>query len=304
MFGYIKAYKPNMLVKDYEAYRGVYCSLCKQLGDDYGKLSKFILSYDCTFYAMVDMSVNNICPKFKAGRCTFNPLKKCNYCKSDNIALKRASALSVITFYYKLNDDIKDKSFIKSIPVRLLRPYAKSLRKKAIVEFKEIDDIVKQMLENQFEVEKDLKCGVDKASEPTAVMLSEVMQLLTKDENQKFIYKHFGYYLGKWVYLIDAADDLESDIKKNGFNPYKNDKPISIEDVNKEEVKNKINSTLNYNVSKIIEAYNLMEFTFFSDVIDNIVTEGFANVQKQVLFSNNENRVELITDENLNENDD
>ena len=284
MFGYIKTYKPNMLIKDFEAYRGVYCSLCKQLGKDYGVASRFILSYDITFYAIIDMSVNNECPKFKGGRCSFNPLKKCNYCTGDNKALKRASALSVITFYYKLLDDINDKSFIKSIPTRLLIPYAKHLQKKAKREFPEIDDIVCKMLESQFLAEQDTLCGLDKSSEPTAQMLSEMMCILAKDESQRNIYKYFGYYLGKWVYLIDATDDIEDDIKKDGFNPFKTNLVQNIDDLKKDEIKDKINGTLNYNVSQIIQAYNLMEFTHFNDIIDNIVNQGLANMQKQIIY--------------------
>ncbi len=298
MFGYIKTYKPNMLIKDFEAYRGVYCSLCKQLGKDYGIISRFILSYDCTFYAMIDMSVNNICPKFKAGKCSFNPLKRCNFCTGDNKALKTSSALSVITFYYKLLDDIKDKSFFKSIPVRLLIPYAKHIRKKAKKEYPQIDNIVKEMLEHQFLAEQDENCGVDKASHPTAKMLSDMMSLLSKTQSEKAIYEHFGYYLGKWVYLIDAADDLEDDIKKGGFNPYINSITSNIEDLKTSEVKEKLNGTLNYNVSQIIEAYNLIEFTHFNDIIDNIITQGLANMQKQVIFEREKDKEEDSKDEN------
>ncbi len=91
MFGYITIDKGEMLVKDYEAYKAVYCSLCKQLGKEYSFLSRFILSYDCTFYAVMALALESECPGFSQGRCTFNPLKKCNYLKTQKKPLSMAA---------------------------------------------------------------------------------------------------------------------------------------------------------------------------------------------------------------------
>ena len=52
MFGYVTAYKPELKIKDYEAYKGVYCTLCKEMGKEYGLLSRFLLSYDGAFYVL------------------------------------------------------------------------------------------------------------------------------------------------------------------------------------------------------------------------------------------------------------
>ena len=57
LFGYIKVDSANLLGKEYEAYKGIYCTLCKQLGKDYSVLARFILSYDCTFYAMLALDL-------------------------------------------------------------------------------------------------------------------------------------------------------------------------------------------------------------------------------------------------------
>ena len=56
MFGYVRPFKGEMLVKEYDAYKGVYCGLCKALGDHYGVLARFALSYDCTFYALLALN--------------------------------------------------------------------------------------------------------------------------------------------------------------------------------------------------------------------------------------------------------
>lgn len=53
MFGYVRIDKGELKVKEYEAYRGIYCSLCRALSKRYGLFSRLILSYDMTFLAMV-----------------------------------------------------------------------------------------------------------------------------------------------------------------------------------------------------------------------------------------------------------
>ena len=49
MFGYVTIYKDELLVREFNEYKSVYCGLCRTLGTEYSKLSRFILSYDCTF---------------------------------------------------------------------------------------------------------------------------------------------------------------------------------------------------------------------------------------------------------------
>ena len=78
MFGYLQIQKSELLVRETEAYKAVYCGLCRQMGKDYSVFTRFTLSYDCTFYAMLLMSLNRSCKGFKDGRCTCNPLKNAN----------------------------------------------------------------------------------------------------------------------------------------------------------------------------------------------------------------------------------
>lgn len=56
MFGYLQIQKSELLVRESEAYKAVYCGLCRQMGKDYSVFTRFTLSYDCTFYAMLLMS--------------------------------------------------------------------------------------------------------------------------------------------------------------------------------------------------------------------------------------------------------
>ena len=108
MFGYVRVSKGELKVKEYEMYKAVYCSLCRELGKSYGVLSRFTLSYDFTFLALLSMSLQDECVKAKKGRCAFNPLKRCNYCTNTNV-FEMPSAAAMIMLYYKLKDNINDE---------------------------------------------------------------------------------------------------------------------------------------------------------------------------------------------------
>ena len=56
MFGYVKIYKPELKVKHYEAYKGVYCSLCKTLKKEYGAFASLTLNYDFTLLALTRLA--------------------------------------------------------------------------------------------------------------------------------------------------------------------------------------------------------------------------------------------------------
>ena len=100
MFGYLQIQKSELLVRESEAYKAVYCGLCRQMGKDYSVFTRFTLSYDCTFYAILLMSLNRSCKGFKDGRCTCNPLKKCKFATDSGDAYRKAAAFSMISVSY------------------------------------------------------------------------------------------------------------------------------------------------------------------------------------------------------------
>lgn len=273
VFGYVRIQKSELLVREYDAYKSVYCGLCKQLGKDYSVFSRFILSYDCTFYAVLLMSLRRSCSGFKDGRCRFNPLKKCKFCQCGDDALSKAAALSIILSFYKLEDNIKDGGFFKKLGCGIIRPIFARRRKKAAKRYPEIDSFAAEMMTAQADAESSPDCSLDLAADPTATMLSNVMALEAEDETKERIYRQIGYYLGRFIYLIDAADDYSDDIKSGSFNPFK-----SIEN-NRFEV---MNNNLSQALAMIYDAYNLLDLVDFKGIIDNIIMRGLPLVQAEV----------------------
>ncbi len=279
MFGYLQIHKDELKVKEYEAYKSVYCGLCKQLGRDYGILTRLILSYDCTFYAILLMSLKRSCTGFSDGRCKFNPLKKCKFADCKDNAYSKASALSVISAYYKVVDDIDDSGFFKRIALKIAKPFFGRRQKKAARRFSEIENIVSEMMKNQKAAENDELVTIDKAANPTAKMISDLAALEGGNDLQKRVLSEFGYQIGRWVYLIDAADDYEKDKKSGNFNPF-----IKA-DINDKDY---INSVLSQSLARAYDAYNLLDIIDFKPIIDNMMLYGFPNIQNAVLNNRQE----------------
>lgn len=279
MFGYLQIHKDELKVKEYEAYKSVYCGLCKQLGRDYGFLTRLILSYDCTFYAILLMSLKRSCTGFSDGRCKFNPLKKCKFADCKDNAYSKASALSVISAYYKVVDDIDDSGFFKRIALKIAKPFFGRRQKKAARRFPEIENIVSEMMKNQKSAENDELVTIDKAANPTAKMISDLAALEGGNDLQKRVLSEFGYQIGRWVYLIDAADDYEKDKKSGNFNPF-----IKA-DINDKDY---INSVLSQSLARAYDAYNLLDILDFKPIIDNMMLYGFPNKQNAVLNNRQE----------------
>ena len=263
MFGYVKIYKPELKIKEYEAYKGVYCTLCKEMGREYGFLSRFLLSYDGAFYVMykLGLSKDNIC--VTNSRCTFNPCKKCmKVCAGDN-AYKIASALTVVLAYFKLIDNLNDSSFFKKLALYPVYPYFAFLKNKAKKKYPEIFKIVEEEMQYQFDVEKENNPSPDKSADPTAKMLSRLFAYGESDENKAKAEK-FGYQLGRVVYFLDAFDDYNDDVKEKTFNPFKNSDNI-IDDAT---------VSVNLSIGALSEVMTEHRFYNFSSIIENVIYDG------------------------------
>lgn len=263
MFGYIRISKGELKVKEYDFYKAVYCTLCKTMGKDYSILSRFTLSYDFTFYALLNMSLQDGCDMVEKKHCVFNPLKKCIYCKDDSY-IKIPSAAAVILSYYKVLDNIADEKGFKKFGYILLKPFFKSPYKKAAKKYPEIDKIASEYINAQCNAEKSPGCDLDTAADPTAKALSQLFMLLSEDNSQKRVLERLGYCMGRYIYLIDAYCDLEDDIKRKSFNPLKT----------RDDPKKLIKEQLYFAVNEACKAFELLEVKKYKHILGNILYLG------------------------------
>ena len=276
MFGYIKPYRPELKIREAEEYRAVYCGLCRELGKTYGVFSKMTLSYDFAFMAMMIMSADDkICPSYEHCRCIAHPFKKHCQC-IENSAISLAAKAATVLTYYKIRDDLYDKGLFKKLIGIFLLPFAANARKKALSlgkDAEKIDMAASKMMEEQKKLEAE-KCKIpDMAAEPTAKFLEEVMALCSNGENERLL-RRFGYLLGRYIYLCDALDDLDDDIKKKNYNPF-----IFAEENAKAEAKSELFMT----VAELSDDIGLMELDRYKEIVENIVCLGLKNEVQRII---------------------
>lgn len=279
MFGYIKPLSPELKVKEQEAYRAVYCGLCRQLGKDYGQFLKMTLSYDFVFLAMLSISVKGEDISFERGRCLVHPLKKRNFCQSCG-SLEIAAAAAVILLYHKLLDNISDGSVSEKTVCMAALPAAKSAYKKAKSKLPLMAEITEEQMALQADLEKRKCSSIGEASEPTAKILEAVLASLSDDVFQKKVLSRIGYLLGRWVYLIDALDDLDDDIKNDNYNPFRYSQN---DDENPQE---QAVASLYLTTAELIRTYDLLQVSHFEGILSNVFNLGLKNAVDCVLNKN------------------
>lgn len=275
MFGYIRAAQPELKVRELELYKAVYCSLCRCLGKSYGVLSRFTLSYDFTFLALLRLALMPGCDGFERKRCAFNPLKKCNYCKNSD-ALEMPASAAMIMLYYKLTDDIADEKGVKRLGCRLLKPVFSAAHKKAARRFPQLEKTVSEYISAQNAVEQADCRDIDRAADPTARALSEIFALCSEDEGQKRVLDRLGYCLGRYIYLLDAACDLEKDVKNGSYNVLR-----GLE--TKEKIRERIEPQLYFCINEAGKAFELLKLYKYEPILGNIIYLGLEETFKKEL---------------------
>lgn len=275
MFGYVKIYKPELKVKDYEAYQGVYCSLCKRIGKDYGQLARLTLNYDFTMLALTRLAFAEECCGFKDSRCSFNPTKKCRQCINGENELSFAAAAAMIMVYYKLCDDINDSSFFKGLLKRFLRPFFALKRKKAKRLFPEAEAIIGNAIAEQSKVEQRSDAGIDASAHPSAVAMGKLLAFGFEGETATRL-NRIGYLVGRWVYLMDAYDDMYEDKKTSSYNVFNN---IGKSEKETEEY---AEGVLNVTAAELSRELEAAKPARLGEILENIVFDGMFVTMKQI----------------------
>ena len=144
MFGYVRAHNAELKVKEYEAYRGVYCGLCRSMGKCTGQCSRMTLSFDFAFLALLRICFSGERVEFESRRCIAHPLKKRSMMKR-TATLEYCARAAAILNYHKIKDDLSDERGVKKLKAMLVYPFVAHSRKKAIKtgELSALDEVIR-----------------------------------------------------------------------------------------------------------------------------------------------------------------
>lgn len=282
MFGYIKPFRADLRIREFDTYQAIYCGLCRSLGHLYGPFARITLSYDFTFLAVLGLSLSqDDAPCFAPGRCPVNPLKKKAFCQ-DNPILDFSALCATLLVYYKARDSLQDHGWKEKLSAAFLYPFAAHARRKAAKAEPELDRAFSQMMERQNALEKAECSNVDEVAEPTAQALSLVFTRLSGDPMQKRVLERLGYLLGRYVYLCDALDDLADDAKKGNYNPFLSSSRRENAAITLEEQRMQAMGSLNLTTAELASAYALLNIQRFGPILENIIYQGLPSAVRSI----------------------
>ncbi|MCL2487530.1 MAG: DUF5685 family protein [Oscillospiraceae bacterium] len=282
MLGYVRIGRPRLTEEQFRRYQGVYCSLCRVLGREYGLLARMTLSYDFTFLAMLRMALDPEVPGSSVMRCPYRPMKTFDCCAGSR-HIRYAAAMSALLTRHKLRDQLADGGFWKRIAAKCLLLFSKRGYRKAKKQYPEAAEQIEHWIARQSALEAAQTASLDAAAEPTAAILAGMLSYESKAEQRPAL-ERLGYCLGRWIYLTDAADDLEEDLKQGSYNPFILTRNIQKNDPDKiNAVRKDCEQSLNACLAECETAYYLLDRHRFDDILKHILTEGMPAAQKYVL---------------------
>ena len=213
MFGYITVNKKQLSDEQIKIYQEYYCGLCRKLKQDYGKRGQLVLNYDMTFLIVLLSGLYEPDDeKQEQFICAAHPAQK----HSSRISgiTDYAAAMNILLAYYNLVDDWKDdKSFFKKTIAGLLKKDYQKIRKLYPRQVKAADEYIK----NLEKLEKNKETNIDIVAGLTGDMLGEIFAWKCDEWYDEL--KTLGFFLGKFIYIMDAYEDIDRDIKNNSYNP-------------------------------------------------------------------------------------
>jgi len=212
MFGYVTVNKPELKIKDFNRYHAYYCGLCHTLRENHGFLGQMTLTYDMTFLVLLLTSLYEPDTAFEQKHCIVHPVKKHDILKNEISSY--AADMNIALAYHNFLDDWADEKKISGIAgATVIKKKYKAIEKRYPRQCRAIETSLKQLQEYEAAQEKSL----DFVSGCFGTLMAELF-IYKQDAWEEYLRK-LGFYLGKFIYLIDAYFDLEKDMKNNSYNP-------------------------------------------------------------------------------------
>ncbi len=263
MFGYVQVRKPELKIKDYAAYRAFYCGLCERLRLKYGVAGRIMLTYDLTFLAVLLSSVYDVKCRREKKRCVVHPAKKHAVLYSE--ATDYCADMNILLGYYRLLDKERDEGGVMARAGVLAY---KNKARKISAAYERQSTAIRRSLSRLSKIERQKEGGVMKAADCFGSMLAEIF--VYKEDAFRTYLGDLGYHLGRYIYIMDAYDDLDKDVKNGSFNPL-----ISLRE--DEDFEEKTGEMLLDEMAKAGDAFERLPCLEYVDILRNILYVGVWN---------------------------
>ncbi|MFR6513144.1 MAG: DUF5685 family protein [Ruminococcus sp.] len=214
MFGYVTICEPELKMKDWRKYRSYYCGLCRTLKERHGNVGQLTLTYDMTFAVILLTSLYEVKGLTSSHRCKTHPVKK--QWMIQNEITEYCADMNVLLAYYHMIDNWQDEKKVSGLLAsKTLHGKAKKIEKK----YKRQSQVIRRELKKLAEYEKANCQNIDLPAGCFGRLMEEL--LVYKEDMWEPTLRKVGFFLGKFIYIMDAYDDLQKDMKEKCYNPLK-----------------------------------------------------------------------------------
>ena len=214
MIGYLIASASSLTEEERIRYKATYCGLCRTLKDRHGQISRLTLNYDMTFLILLLQSLYE--PEEKSGveTCIAHPREKREWWRSE--ISDYAADMNVALAYLNRLDDWRDDGSVLALAESgiLKKAYQETAEKYP----RQCAAMEQSIMELSY-LEKNGIEDPDAAAATFGHLLGSVF-VWREDRWQEPLYR-LGDNLGRFIYLLDAAVDLEKDAYKDSYNPFR-----------------------------------------------------------------------------------
>lgn len=269
MFGYVIPNQKELKVRELEEYRGWYCGLCHRLQREYGLRGRLSLNYDMTFLGLLLSSLYDTERVQRQGGCPAHPFRK--QISYDTPYVGYAADMNLLLTYYKCLDDWRDdRNIIRGSYGAVLRSTVRRLEKK----YPDKASLIRSCLSELGEAEHRKSSGLDEVSGSFGRLCGGIFAYAEDIWHQELW--HMGFYLGKFIYLLDAWDDLERDYQTGSYNPLLFMLPVSASgaELRKPELEQKVFEILTRMMAEACRYFERLPVVEYGPLLRNILYSG------------------------------
>ena len=213
MFGFVSANIKELSKAELARYNQVYCGICRRIRLQSSSLSRFGLSYDVAFLALLLLSLYE--PEEASGKpaCGLHPLRPRPWVDDPIIAY--CADMNVALCYYKALDDCNDEGKASAkLAMKVFEPHMSRIT----TCYRRQCDAIAQQLQQLTALEKAGCTNPDTVAACFGELMAELF--VYQQDRWEPTLREIGMALGRFIYLADAAIDYHSDEKKKNYNPF------------------------------------------------------------------------------------
>lgn len=262
MFGYIYVNEQELKLREYTTYRSFYCGLCQELHRRYGRIAQMMLNYDMTFLALLLTGLYEPETERETHRCLLHPVERHPMARNDAIAY--AADMCVLLSWQKLRDDWVDerRQTSRALAV-MLHPAYEKLAQRYLRQAGAIGRNIRALQKAQDRGIHD----IDAVAGLTGRFLAEVF--VWKEDAWAGDLRTMGFYMGKFVSLMDALEDIEKDAKRGNYNLLEGQGPVW-----GTEREQQLRSVLADMMAQAARAFERLPVVAYAEILRNILYSG------------------------------